>query len=93
MIAEIYNPYVAETIITFEEHPVTPEEIQERISKVLAGGLPYLVAEVEGQVCGFAYATPWRVRPAYRFSTERPLCTLRRRAPELELDPPFIENS
>lgn len=69
-IAEIYNPYIAETIITFEEQPVSSEEIQERISKVFADGLPYLVAENEGRVCGYAYATQWRARSAYRFSTE-----------------------
>ena len=69
-IAEIYNPYVTETIVTFEEDPVGAEEIRQRISKVLASGLPYLVAEREGDVCGYAYATPWRVRSAYRYSTE-----------------------
>lgn len=69
-IAGIYNPYVAETIITFEEQPVSAQEVEQRISQVLGGGLPYLVAELEGQVCGYAYATPWRVRSAYRFSTE-----------------------
>ena len=51
-IAGIYNPYVAETIITFEEQPVSAQEVEQRISQVLADGLPYLVAELEGQVCG-----------------------------------------
>jgi phosphinothricin acetyltransferase len=69
-IAAIYNPYIAETTITFEEQPVSTQEIEERISKVLAAGLPYLVVEHEERVCGYAYATPWRVRSAYRFSTE-----------------------
>lgn len=69
-IAQIYNPYISETIITFEEEQVSAEEIQERISRVIASSLPYLVAELDGHVCGYAYATPWRVRPAYRFSTE-----------------------
>jgi phosphinothricin acetyltransferase len=69
-IVDIYNPYVAETIITFEEEAVSSAEMAERISKVIDGGLPWIVIEDDGVVCGYAYATPWRVRRAYRFSTE-----------------------
>ncbi len=69
-IAEIYNPYIAETIITFEERAVSAEEIQERISKVTEANLPWIVAEHDGRVCAYAYATPWRVRAAYRYSVE-----------------------
>ena len=45
-------------------------EITQRIAAVLAAGLPYLVAEDDGSVTGYAYATPWRARPAYRSSVE-----------------------
>lgn len=69
-IADIYNPYIAETVITFEEKSVSAAAIAERISQVLDRGLPWIVIEQAGNVCGYAYATAWRVRDAYRFSTE-----------------------
>jgi phosphinothricin acetyltransferase len=69
-IADIYNPYVAETVITFEEHAVSAQDIEERISKVIDAHLPWIVAEQDGEVRAYAYATPWRARAAYRFSVE-----------------------
>lgn len=69
-IAAIYNHYVTETIVTFEEEPVTPAEFQRRIAEVVHGGLPWLVAEVDGRVAGYAYATRWRNRYGYRFTVE-----------------------
>jgi len=69
-IAAIYNHYVLETIVTFEEDPVAPVEMARRIAEVEAGTLPWLVAEEGGQVVGYAYATPWRSRIGYRFSVE-----------------------
>jgi len=71
LITEIYNYYIAETVITFEEEPVTVEIMLARIAKIKADGLPWLVAEDEtGNVIGYAYATKWRERFAYRFSVE-----------------------
>jgi phosphinothricin acetyltransferase len=69
-IAAIYNHYVLETIVTFEEAPVAPVEMTRRIAEVQAAALPWLVAEKAGQVAGYAYATPWRSRIGYRFSVE-----------------------
>lgn len=69
-IVAIYNPYVVGTTITFEEDPVTAGDMAERIAGVQAAGLPWLVAEEGGEVIGYAYATRWRVRHAYRFSVE-----------------------
>lgn len=69
-IAAIYNPYITDSCITFEEVPVTPADITERMQQVQQQGLPYLVACRDGQVMGYCYATPWRVRSAYRFSVE-----------------------
>ena len=69
-LAGIYNHYVAETIVTFEEEPVTASEMSRRIREVRGAGLPWLIVEQNGTVAGFAYATPWRSRPAYRYSTE-----------------------
>ena len=69
-IADIYNPYIRQTIITFEEKPVTADDIRRRMESVQAAGLPWLVARKETRVAGYAYATPWRERTAYRFSVE-----------------------
>jgi phosphinothricin acetyltransferase len=69
-IAAIYNPYIADTTISFEEEPVSAEEMRGRIAAVQDGGLPWLVLERDGEIVGYAYATKWRVRHAYRFSVE-----------------------
>jgi phosphinothricin acetyltransferase len=69
-IAAIYNPYILTTTISFEEEPVTDAAMAQRVADVQAGGLPWLVAEREGKLLGYAYATKWRVRHAYRFSVE-----------------------
>ena len=69
-IAAIYNYYVLNTSVTFEEEAVSTEQMAERIGQVKADGLPWLVLEQNGEVLGYAYATKWRVRSAYRFSVE-----------------------
>jgi phosphinothricin acetyltransferase len=68
-ICSIYNPYVRDTVITFEETPVAEDEMVRRISAAMAV-LPWLVFEHEGVVEGYAYATPWKARSAYRFAVE-----------------------
>lgn len=69
-IADIYNPYVLNTTISFEEEAVSSDEIAKRMTQVQQQGLPYLVLETNAEVQGYAYATPWRVRKAYRYSVE-----------------------
>jgi len=69
-VASIYNPYVTGSIVTFEEEPASATEMSRRIDDVLAMSLPWLVAERDGDVLGFAYATKWRPRFGYRFSVE-----------------------
>jgi phosphinothricin acetyltransferase len=69
-IAAIYNLYVRETIVTFEEDAVTIEEMAERIAEVAAHRLPWLVYEEMGELLGYAYASKWKGRCAYRFSVE-----------------------
>lgn len=69
-ICAIYNPYVATTTVTFEEEAVAEPEMAQRIADVGAAGLPWFVAEADGKVVGYAYATKWRVRSAYRHSVE-----------------------
>jgi L-amino acid N-acyltransferase YncA len=69
-IASIYNHYVINTTISFEEKPVSPEEMAERIADVTSCGLPWLVLEQDGQTSGYAYAMKWKGREAYRFAVE-----------------------
>lgn len=69
-IAGIYNHYVAKTIITFEEEPVSDQDMERRIGQVQSVSLPWLVAERDGTVQGFAYAGRWKDRSAYRFAVE-----------------------
>jgi len=68
-ICAIYNPCVAETVITFEEREVPADEMRARMAGVTAA-LPWLVFETGGTIGGYAYATPWRARAAYRHSVE-----------------------
>ena len=68
-IAEIYNYYILNTIITFEMEVVTPEEIASRIEKYLKIG-PYLVYEENGEVVGYAYFSNFRERKAYENTVE-----------------------
>jgi phosphinothricin acetyltransferase len=69
-IADIYNYYVANTVITFEDQAVSQEEMAGRISEVQRRGLPWLVAESAGTVVGYSHASPWKARSAYRHSVE-----------------------
>jgi phosphinothricin acetyltransferase len=68
-ICDIYNHYVRETVITFEEEPVSEREMSERIRDVSARW-KWLVAEDNGLVQGYAYASAWKTRAAYRHSVE-----------------------
>lgn len=69
-ICAIYNPYIEYTTISFEEKPVAVSDMAERIASSQAQGLPWLVAEASGDMLGYAYATHWRARPAYRHAVE-----------------------
>lgn len=69
-VAAIYNYYIVNTVITFETEPVEAGEIAGRIEATNAIPLPWLVAEADGQVLGYAYASKWKGRCAYRFAVE-----------------------
>ncbi|MCW8108310.1 GNAT family N-acetyltransferase [Alteromonas ponticola] len=69
-ITDIYNYYVENTVFTFEERPVSKTAIQQRVDRVSSLKLPWLVLESEFQVMGYAYATQWKARSAYRFTVE-----------------------
>lgn len=68
-ICDIYNYYVENTMITFEEENVSLIEMEKRINEK-AFSLPWLVYEEDGQFLGYAYASKWQGRCAYRFSVE-----------------------
>lgn len=70
VLARIYNHYVLETPVTFEEEPVSAAEMARRLAEVDAVPLPWLVVEDEGAVAGYAYASPWKRRVGYRFAVE-----------------------
>lgn len=70
MVAAIYAHHVRTGLASFEEIAPDPAEMAERRRGVLAQGLPYLVAVIDGAVCGFAYAAPYRARSAYRYAVE-----------------------
>ena len=68
-ICDIYNEYVRNSTITFEEIPVSLDEMKGRIEDVTQN-FPWLVYEVEGKVIGYTYGRKWRDRAAYRNSVE-----------------------
>jgi phosphinothricin acetyltransferase len=69
-ITGIYAHAVREGTASFELEPPTVEEMSRRREAVLAAGGPWLVAELAGAILGYAYAGPYRPRPAYRFTVE-----------------------
>ena len=76
-VAAIFAHYVATSVATFEEVAPTAADWRRRLGELAARNLPFLVAEAGdgvdgggGFVCGFAYASPWRPKPAYRHTVE-----------------------
>ena len=68
-LLEIYAPYVEKTAISFEYDVPALEEFEGRISRILCK-YPYLVAEKEGRIAGYAYATEFKGREAFRWTVE-----------------------
>ena len=69
-MASIYNYYVTETFATFEIHPIPAAGMAGRLKTTLEASLPWILAETEEGIVGYAHASPWRSRRAYRFSVE-----------------------
>lgn len=69
-ITEIYEHAVRFGTATFELIPPDLPEMTRRFRALMDGGFPYLVAALDGSVAGYAYASPYRPRPAYRFTVE-----------------------
>ena len=69
-ITEIYAHEVREGTATFELVAPDLAEMTRRFQALAGGGFPYLVAELDGSIAGYAYASSYRPRPAYRFTVE-----------------------
>jgi L-amino acid N-acyltransferase YncA len=78
-VAAIFAHYVATSVATFEEVPPTAADWRRRLGELGRQNLPFLVAEAglgseaagdTGIICGYAYASPWRPKPAYRYTVE-----------------------
>lgn len=68
-LCSIYNHYVANTVVTFEESPVSHEEMHERV-KTVTQVYPWLVYQEGDEVVGYAYASQWKNRSAYKHTAE-----------------------
>jgi L-amino acid N-acyltransferase YncA len=69
-IAAIYRPAVLEGTASFELESPSDAEMLRRFEAITGGGYPYFVAEIDGRVAGYAYASAYRTRPGYRFTVE-----------------------
>lgn len=69
-VQAIYADHVLHGLATFEEVPPSVDELLARRKTLISAGLPYLVAERDGKVLGYSYASPYRSRPAYRYTLE-----------------------
>ena len=70
VIAEIYNYYIENSVVTFEQEPIEAVEIIARMQKVWSAGYAWLVAEEKGQILGYAYSSRWQQRAAFQNSSE-----------------------
>ncbi|GAA1728978.1 GNAT family N-acetyltransferase [Microcella frigidaquae] len=70
-VREIYNHYVANSTVTFDESPWSLADVRGKLARVRELGYPFLIAEAPGgTVLGFAYVLPWKEKAAYRFTVE-----------------------
>ncbi|REG49438.1 phosphinothricin acetyltransferase [Paraburkholderia sp. BL6669N2] len=69
-IQAIYAHHVLTGVASFEETPPSVDDLRTRLASVRSHGLPYMVAEIDGEVAGYCYATPYRPRAAYRNTIE-----------------------
>jgi phosphinothricin acetyltransferase len=69
-IVAIYNHYIMNTVVTFEEEAIDAAEMSGRMAEVTGNKLPWLVWEENHKVLGYAYASKWKSRCSYRYSVE-----------------------
>jgi L-amino acid N-acyltransferase YncA len=87
-VTKIYEHAVSHGTATFELIPPDLAEMTRRFNALMDGGFPYLIAALDGAVAGYAYAGPYRPRPAYRFTVENSVYlepTIHRRGIGLQL--------
>ena len=68
-VLAIYNYYIKNTVITFEEVEIDAAEMQRRVDEITMS-YPWVVYEEGGEIHGYAYVSPWKTRSAYRYSAE-----------------------
>jgi phosphinothricin acetyltransferase len=69
-ITEIYNYYIENTAITFDEKKITEKDTAQKIVRILKKNYPYIVCEEDGLIIGYAYLNSWRPHPAYNITLE-----------------------
>lgn len=70
-VREIYNHYVMNSTVTFDERPMTLAALRRKFAALTARTMPFIVAEnPDGQVLGYAYVYPWKDKAAYRYTVE-----------------------
>ena len=70
-VREIYNHYVMNSTVTFDEKPITLAGMRKKFSAVERLGFPFIVAESpSGQILGYAYVYPWKEKAAFRYTVE-----------------------
>lgn len=70
-VREIYNHYVMNSTVTFDEEPMSLQAMRKKWSKIDSLGFPFIVAEnPSGQILGYAYVYPWKEKAAYRYTVE-----------------------
>jgi len=83
-ITEIYNFYIENSVVTFDEQKMTTSQWEEKLAYLNKLNLPFIVAASDqGEILGFAYVAPWRQKSAYRTTVEdsiylRPAATRKR---------------
>ncbi len=70
-VREIYNHYVLNSTVTFDEEPMTLAGLRRKFAKIEEKGMPFLVAvSPRGEILGYAYVYPWKEKAAYRYTVE-----------------------
>jgi phosphinothricin acetyltransferase len=70
-VREIYNHYVLNSTVTFDESPMTLAQLRRKFAKIREKKMPFIVAESpSAQILGYAYVYPWKEKAAYRFTVE-----------------------
>lgn len=70
-VRAIYNHYVANSTVTFDEEPMTLRQLRSKFQHMTKLGFPFIVAESpNGDILGYAYVYPWKDKAAYRYTVE-----------------------